>query len=58
MSLEITKERVGIPLMSLEITKERVGIPVTGLTLPHFCVCLKPGPGFQTPYVMVFYCFQ
>jgi hypothetical protein len=37
-----------------------VGDPVikrgrlTGLTLSHFCACPKPGPGFPTPYVVVF----
>jgi hypothetical protein len=26
-------------------------------TLPHICTCLKPGPGFATLYVMVFFVF-
>ena len=32
----------------------RVGNPLTGLTLPHYCACPKPGSGYSTPYVMVF----
>jgi hypothetical protein len=33
-------------------------IPLNGLTLPHFCACPKPGPGFPTFYVMtVFFVF-
>ena len=35
--------------------KGRVWIPLTGLKLPHFCVCPKPGPGFQRSNVMVFF---
>ena len=30
-------------------------IPLAGLTLPHFCVCTKPGPGFLTLYVVVIF---
>ena len=30
----------------------RVGIPLTGIILPHFCACPKPGPGFPTLYVV------
>jgi len=30
----------------------------TSLTLPHFCACHKPGPGFPTSYVVVFYVFN
>ena len=33
-------------------------IPLTGLTLPHLCACPKPGPGFPTSYVMVFFMFN
>jgi hypothetical protein len=33
-----------------------VGIPLTGLPLPHFCACPKPGPGFPMLYVMLFLC--
>jgi hypothetical protein len=29
--------------------------PVTGLILPHFCACPKPGPGFPTSYVMFYF---
>jgi hypothetical protein len=36
----------------------RVEIPLTDLTLPHFCACPNPGPGFQTPYVVVFFIFN
>jgi hypothetical protein len=35
-----------------------VGIPLFCLTLPHFCACPKPGPGFPTSYVMVFFVFN
>jgi hypothetical protein len=38
--------------------EERVGISLTGLTLPHFCACPKPGPGFPTSYVVVFFVFS
>ena len=31
-----------------------VGDP-TGLTLPRLCACPKPGFGFPTSYVLVFY---
>jgi hypothetical protein len=30
-------------------------IPLNCLTLPHFCACPKPGPGFSTFYVMIFF---
>ena len=29
---------------------------LTGLTLTHFCACLKPAPGFPTLYVVIFCC--
>jgi len=35
--------------------QEGVGIPFTGLTPPQLCVCLKPGPGFLTSYVVVYF---
>ena len=35
-----------------------VQIPLTSLSMPHFCVCPKSGPGFPTSYVMVFVCAQ
>jgi hypothetical protein len=35
--------------------ERRDGIPLTGLTPPHICACPKTGPGFSTPYVMVFF---
>jgi hypothetical protein len=38
------------------LTFKRFGIPLTGLTLPHFCACPKPGTGFPTSYAMVFVC--
>ena len=31
-----------------------VEIRLDGSTLPHFCACPKPGPGFPTSYVVVF----
>jgi len=33
-------------------------ITVTGLTPPHFCACPRPGPGFPTTYVVVFFLFS
>ena len=33
------------------IKRGRVGIQLTGLTLPHFCACTKPGLGFPTSHV-------
>jgi hypothetical protein len=27
----------------------------TCLTPPHLCACLKPGPGFPMPYVVVLF---
>jgi len=35
----------------------RIGLPFTGLTLPHFCTCSKPGPRFPTSYVVVSFHF-
>ena len=32
-------------------------IPLAGLTLPHACAFPKPGPGFPTSYVVVFFVF-
>ena len=34
------------------------GISLTSLTLPHFCACPKPGPGFLMSYVVVFFMFN
>jgi hypothetical protein len=31
---------------------------LTGLTLPYFCACPKPGLGFLTSFVMVFFVFS
>jgi len=36
----------------------KVAIPLTSLTLPHFCACHKPGPGFPTSHFMVFFVFN
>ena len=33
----------------------RVGIQLTCLTLPHFCACPMPRPGFTTSDVMVLF---
>ena len=41
--------------LSYQEGRPRFGIPLTCLTLPHFCACPKPGPGFPTSYVMVFF---
>jgi len=38
--------------------KRRIGIPITGLTPPHLCTCLKPGPIFPMSYVVVFFVFS
>ena len=35
-----------------------VRILLTGLTLPHFCACPKPEPGFPMSYVMFFFLFN
>jgi hypothetical protein len=35
----------------------RIGIPLTSLTLPHFCVCPKPGLGFPTSYYAVVFSY-
>ena len=32
--------------------------PIIGLTPPHVWVCPKPGPGFPTSYVFVFFFFM
>jgi hypothetical protein len=37
------------------IQEEKVRIPLIGFTLPHFCACPKPGPGFSKSYVMFFF---
>jgi hypothetical protein len=34
------------------------GCPLTDLTPPPFCACPKPGPGFTTSSVMVFFVFS
>ena len=47
MYLYISIAIIGDPI----IKSGRVGIPLTGLTLPHFCACIKPGPGFPTSHV-------
>jgi hypothetical protein len=31
---------------------------LTDLILQHFCACLKPGPGFLMPYIVVFVMFN
>jgi hypothetical protein len=36
----------------------RARILLTSLSPPHCCVCSKPGPGFPTPYVLVFFVFS
>ena len=33
-------------------------IYLTSLTVPHFCACCEPQPGFPTLYVMDFFCIQ
>ena len=38
--------------------KSRVEITSCGLTPPHLCACLNPGPGFPTLCVMVFCVFS
>jgi hypothetical protein len=35
-----------------------VADPLTGLTPPYVCACPKPGPGFPTSYVVVFWGVQ
>jgi hypothetical protein len=35
--------------------KGGVWILLTGLTLPHCCACSKPGAGFPTSYVVIFF---
>jgi len=32
----------------------KVGISLPGITVPPFCACPKPGPGFPTSYTMAF----
>ena len=36
-------------LLEIQLSEGSVGIPLTGLTLSHFCACLKPRPLFQMP---------
>ena len=33
-----------------------MGVLLTGLSLPLFCVCVEPEPGFPAPYVVAFLC--
>jgi len=51
-------DRLFIYVLPLEIQLLRgegcVGILLTGLTLPHYCYCSKPGTEFPTSYVMVY----
>jgi len=35
-----------------------IGIPFTDLTPPHLGTCPKPGSGFPTSYVVVFFVFS
>ena len=41
--------------LEIQLSKGRVGIYLTGLTLPYFCACSKPWPGFQAPYAVFFF---
>ena len=47
-----------IAVGDLIIKTGMVGILLTSLTLPHFCACPKPGPGFPLAYVMEFFMFN
>ena len=37
-----------LPFKRSSYQKWRVWIPLTGLSLPHFCTCPKPGPRLST----------
>ena len=51
-------ERLLLILLS-SLFKSRVGdVPLTDLTPPPLCACPKPGPGFTTSSVMVFFVFS
>ena len=39
----------------VQLSKGRVGILLTIFTQPNICACLKPRPGFPTPYVKLFF---
>jgi len=45
-------------LIACRYQEVRVVIPLIGLTSPHFCVCPKPGSGFLTSHVVVFFVFS
>jgi hypothetical protein len=38
--------------------KRNLEMLLTDLILQHFCACLKPGPGFLMPYIVVFVMFN
>jgi hypothetical protein len=54
VGIQLSEGRVGIHYQR----EGRVEIPLTGLTLPHFCACLKPGPLFPMSYFMVSFVFN
>jgi hypothetical protein len=33
----------------------RIVIPLTGITPPHVCACSKPGHGFSTTYIVIYF---
>jgi hypothetical protein len=63
VGIQLSEGRVGIQLsegrVGIHYQREgRVEIPLTGLTLPNFCACLKPGPLFPMSYFMVSFVFN
>ena len=48
---------LGVYVLSLGIQLSRGDgwDPLTGLTKPHICFCHKPGPGFRTSHVLIFF---
>ena len=57
--LEIPVYKEGSIEIPLTVYKEgSIEIPLTGLTLPRFYAGPKPGPGFPTSYVVVFFVYM
>ena len=49
---------VRLCLQLLPCERGMIGILSTGLALQYLCACPKPGPGFLSSYVMVFFIFS
>jgi hypothetical protein len=59
IEIPLTVYKEGSIEIPLTVYKEgSIEIPLTGLTLPRFYAGPKPGPGFPTSYVVVFFVYM